>query len=129
MDNLLIIVAFWLMLVGVWGGLSLVHSGRKNQSPRAPAPPQPRAPVRPRPMMRPRPSAGQTQPGAPVSEVDMLRAEVEHLRTELMALSSAAARQERPRTRHYRTGVYADLPRMLRRHVREVRNVRNPMHV
>ncbi len=67
--------------------------------------------------------------GGLFSEVDMLRAQVEHLRTEVASLSETATRQERSRTRRYQTGVYADLPRMLRRHVKEARNERHPLGV
>jgi hypothetical protein len=59
----------------------------------------------------------------------MLRAQVEHLRTEVVALSETATRHEKPRTRRYQTGVYADLPRMLRRHVKDARSERNPLGI
>jgi hypothetical protein len=67
--------------------------------------------------------------GGLFSEVDMLRAQVEHLRTEVTALSGSSVRPEKPRIKRYRTGAYTDLPRMLRRHVREARNLRHPLGV
>ena len=98
MDTLVFIVAFWLMLVGVYGAYSLVNSGR-NSSKRGRAAQATRVPVRPaRPVMRPRP-VNQPQTSGHLSEVDILRAEVQHLRTEVVALSTAAARYERPRMR------------------------------
>jgi hypothetical protein len=60
------------------------------------------------------------------SEVDMLRAQVEELRSEIAALSGGpAGRQDRPRLRRHSIGVYTYLPRLLRRQVREVRSVRH----
>jgi hypothetical protein len=59
------------------------------------------------------------------SEVDLLRAQVEELRTELAALSSSpATRPERPRLRRHGIGLYTYLPPALRRQVREVRSSR-----
>ena len=62
-----------------------------------------------------------------LSEVDLLRAQVEELRSEIAALSGAApARPERTRTRRHGLGLYTHLPRLLRRQVREIRSVRRP---
>jgi hypothetical protein len=60
------------------------------------------------------------------TEVDYLRAEVQHLRSEITALSYdqpavPAGRQDRPKQRRYRTGNYTQLPRVLRRQVKEAR--------
>jgi hypothetical protein len=128
-EILVIIVAFWLLLVGAYGGLTLIngrakagHGGLTAGSPRIRIANWERTPL---------PGSSEAAPlGGLFSEVDMLRAQVEHLRTEVVALSeTAATRTERPRTRRYQTGVYADLPRMLRRHVKEVRDVRHPLGI
>lgn len=58
------------------------------------------------------------------SEVDFLRAEVQHLRSEIFALSAEQPRQMRPKQRRYRTGATSHLPRTLRRQVNEVRGFR-----
>jgi hypothetical protein len=74
----------------------------------------------PQPVESRRPARAST--GGLFSEVDMLRAQVEQLRSEVAALSSGSApRLERPRLRRYRTGVYTYLPRLLRQQVRDVR--------
>jgi hypothetical protein len=116
-----IIVAFWLLLVGAYGGLNLLSARSKEQR-------------RPGASTAVRFRADGTEDIAPLgglfSEVDMLRAQVEHLRTEVVALSETATRHERPRTRRYQSGVvYTELPRMLRRHVKEVRHERHPLGV
>jgi hypothetical protein len=66
-------------------------------------------------------------------EVDYLRAEVQHLRSEINALSydapagpAPAGRQDRPKQRRYRTGNYTQLPRVLRRQVKEARGKFGP---
>ena len=118
MEILVVIVAFWLLLVGAYGGLNLL-SARGKASRRATAQPSPRSAG----------PAANAPLGGLFSEVDILRAQVEHLRTEVVALSETATRHERPRTRRYQTGVYSDLPVMLRRHVKEVRSERNPLGV
>jgi hypothetical protein len=74
-----------------------------------PKPQQPRRfelPARPRP-----------------TEVDVLRAQVQHLRSEIVAMSSDGepVRQDRPRQRRYRTGNYTHLPRKLTRQMNEAR--------
>lgn len=67
------------------------------------------------------------------TEVDYLRAEVQHLRSEINALSydapagpAPAGRQDRPKQRRYRTGNYTQLPRVLRRQVKEARGKFGP---
>jgi len=58
-------------------------------------------------------------------EVSFLRAQLQHLRSEINALSSGKYRRtERPKQRRYRTGNYTHLPRTLRRQVNEVRGFR-----
>ena len=120
MEILVVIVAFWLLLVGAYGGLQLL-SARSKADQRRSAQPSHNA-------------RQKTKDAAPLgglfSEVDLLRAQVEHLRTEVVALSETATRQERPRARRYQSGVvYTELPRMLRRHVKEARNERHPLGV
>jgi hypothetical protein len=119
-EILVIIIAFWLLLVGAYGGLQLLGA-RNKQGQRRQA----------QPAARSRTAAGaKDEPlGGLFSEVDMLRSQVEHLRTEVVALSETATRQERPRTRRYQTGVYADLPGSLRRHVKEARDERHPIGI
>jgi hypothetical protein len=119
-EILVIIVAFWLLLVGAYGGLTLLNA--RNKANRR---------LRTQPAVRPRTdgSSGPAPLGGLFSEVDMLRAQVEHLRTEVVALSETATRHEKPRTRRYQTGVYTDLPRMLRRHVKEARSERHPLGI
>ena len=125
MEILAIIVAFWLLLVGIYGGLSLAGSSRRRrQATRRNATVRSAA-------VTARTGTTTDQPvlGGLFSEVDMLRSQVEHLRSEVNALSGAPVRQEKPRIKRYRTGAYTDLPRMLRRHVREARNLRHPLGV
>jgi hypothetical protein len=66
--------------------------------------------------------------GDPYAEVSMLRAQIEHLRSELVALAGSPEREvRRNRSRRYKVGPYTDLPNPLRRQVREVRSVRRPL--
>lgn len=124
MEVLVIIAAFWLMLVGVYGGYSLVSSSRRRRA--APARPPAAEPAQlPSRVATPR----QAAPPALFSEVEMLRAQVEHLRSEVVALSGEAPPPSRPRIRRYRTGAYTDLPRGLRRQVRQVRSVRHTVRI
>ena len=65
--------------------------------------------------------------GAISQEVDLLRAQVQRLRSELTALThspstSSRPRFERPRLQRYHTGAYTQLPRPLRQQVSEARN-------
>ena len=122
MEILVIIVAFWLMLVGIYGGLSLMNSSKRKRERTHHS-----ATVRSAAVAR---TVSTAQPvlGGLFSEVDMLRVQVEDLRSQVVALSGAG-RPERPRQRRYSSGVYTDLPRMLRRHVKEVRSIRHPLHV
>ena len=146
MDTLILIVALWFIILGVYGAFFLpagrgrmrntgdrsantifheAFASTQRVEERAPAPePQPRRPNRglgDRGVIREilPPAAGL------FSEVDMLRAQVEELRSEIAALSgSGGSRPDRPRLRRYGIGVYTHLPRLLRRQVREVRSVR-----
>jgi hypothetical protein len=135
METLIIIVAFWLIVVGIYGALPLVRgvahgpargAPRVSRSPLAsissfslPHRQESRPAVQRQTERIPSPSL--------FSELDMLRAQVEHLRSQLVALSSASSREERARHRRYRSGPYAELPRPLRRQVHEVRSVRHPL--
>jgi hypothetical protein len=129
-EILVIIVAFWLILVGGYGAMTLLNGNAKHPAPRRTPAAAPRVRGGAQFGQQPLPGAPATsQLGGLFSEVDLLRAQVEHLRTEVVALSDVATRYEKPRTRRYRTGVYSDLPRMLRRQVKEVRNIRHPLGV
>jgi hypothetical protein len=141
-EIVVVILAIWLVLLGLYGAwpyLAAINFGALTA-----ARPQARPavdlqeryndqiaaaaaalaqPERPLPH---RPAARASVPGL-FSEVDMLRAQVEQLRSEIVALSSAPLRPDRPRLRRYSTGVYTYLPRPLRQHVREIRvNRRHP---
>jgi hypothetical protein len=123
LEVLVIIAAVWLMLVGVYGGYSLISSSRRRRVGRNQAavtpPPIPVRPTGPRSA----PSPGLS------SEVELLRAQIEHLRSEVVALSGEPLPHARPRIRRYRAGAYTDLPRTLRRQVRQVRSVRRTTRV
>jgi hypothetical protein len=123
LEVLVIIAAIWLMLLGIYGGYSLVVSSRRRRVRRDQGTVTPaEIPARP---AGPRPT---TSP-ALASEVEMLRAQVEHLRSEVVALSGEPPPDARPRIRRYRAGAYTDLPRTLRRQVRQVRSVRHTTRV
>jgi hypothetical protein len=133
-ETLLIIVAIWLVLIGVYGAMPLLRRTPRPAPPRIASAPvleavQRQVEARPEPVVvppkreeartLPQPLAA---PGDPYAEVSMLRAQVEHLRSELVALTHSAERAERARARRLRTGPYKDLPRPLRRQVHEVRS-------
>jgi len=64
-------------------------------------------------------------PNAILSEVDLLRAQVRHLRSEVFAMAGNPPEPvEKKTSRRYRAGANSDLPRPLRRHLRETRGVR-----
>ena len=137
MEVIIVILAIWLALIGLYGAwpyVSAVNFGAIFARPQISAGPefaireryndqiaaaaavlaQPELQLPPRPVVR------ASLPNLP-TEVDILRAQVEQLRSELDALSTTATRLDRPRLRRYRTGVYTYLPRPLRQHVRELR--------
>jgi hypothetical protein len=207
MQTLVLIIAFWLILLGIYGALPIMMAPfrRRDRARRAApaarfesAPPAPRVAPAPPPPVRaaaappieiprvvsvsqpipviksvhlpaqppmepviqaaepPKPAKSRRQPvvekevivakqaasatngngsHAPVpaasavfSEVEMLREQVETLRTEIASLSTRGQRDRTPPAKRYRTGSYTDLPRHLRRQVREVRNERRPAH-
>jgi hypothetical protein len=127
MEAILILVAFGLIFGGVFGLLAQLRGEVKDRTHQLAAgawlPPE-------RPIARPALSQPAQSPGMGglFSEVDMLRAQVEHLRSEIVALSSEPPRQERSQSRRYQTGPYAYLPRDLRREVHRVRSIRHVMH-
>jgi hypothetical protein len=136
METIILIVAFWLVILGAYCVVILLRDQSSTREATQPA-------VRERVVFGWPDREEQQLPPAPVrsgrrdesrqvsglySEVDLLRAQVERLRSEIVALSGATnAGRDRPRVRRYRTGVYTYLPRMLRRHVREVRSFRRPL--
>ena len=121
METVVLVIALWLILVGIYGGLSLLSGPPRNAQPRA----------------QRRPKARQAAPqqyaqaydlerdasGAILSEVDLLRAQVRHLRSEVFAMS-ATPQEDKPAAKPKRYRGQADLPRPLRRHFRETRGVR-----
>ena len=137
MEIIAVILAIWLVLLGLYGAwpyLGAINFGALIERPQTALRPsidlQARyndqiaaaaaALAQPDLRLPHRPEARASVPGL-FSEVDMLRAQVEQLRSEIVALSATQARADRPRLRRYRTGVYTYLPRPLRQHVREVR--------
>ena len=144
MEVLILIVAFWLILIGVYGAFFLPN-GSSSKPPRRPAIGNVESPFHDafaatqrseerRPVVSQRsaaPSRGVAAEHRPApeeySEVDFLRAQVEQLRTELVALTGSTSRPERPRLRRAGTGMYTLLPKDLRRQVHEVRSVRRPL--
>jgi hypothetical protein len=149
-DTLILIVAFWFILIGIYGAFVLPNGSKsfRQASSRTPATAlfhdafassQRVEDRRPAPTPRPeqvqlerrRHDAAAVRDDRPTasgfsSEVDMLRAQVEELRSEIAALSSApGGRPDRPRMRRHGIGVYTYLPRLLRRQVREIRSVRS----
>ena len=127
METVVLVIALWLILVGIYGALSLLSG----------SPAQAKSRLMPR-----RTGATQLEPpdahaepygapydmehdasGAILSEVDLLRAQVRHLRSEIFAMADkvqVAAGGNKPRRYRGQT----DLPRPLRRHLRETRSVR-----
>ena len=121
MQTVVLIIALWLILVGIYGAVSLLRGApapeRKvthRHIPRRAATEQRGAVIRDVP----------EAPNAILSEVDLLRAQVRHLRSEVFAMSGKPPEPaDKNKTRRYRAGAYNDLPRPLRRHLRETRGV------
>ena len=122
MEILALLAGLWTAFVVVYGGLSARAAFRRQQLEK-----QQQASIRSQAFTR-RSSTDQPVLGGLFSEVDMLRLQIETLRSEMSALSTAP-RSEKARLRRYRSGLYTDLPRSLRRQVREVRNFRRPIGV
>lgn len=120
MEILALLVILWLMLASLYGSIWLVVSLRRRSefARRSSA-----VSLTGRSSHRGR--------GVPqrTSEVEMLRAQVQHLRTEVYALSVTPPPIEKSRARRHRSGVSTDLPRVLRRQVREVRSTRHPLGI
>ena len=127
METVVLVIALWLILVGIYGALSLLTGTAKESQPRA----------------QRRPKAAQTRPSAPhverygapfnieqdapsaiLSEVDLLRAQVRHLRSEIFAMADKPQADVEPAGKPKRYRGQNDLPRPLRRHLRETRSVR-----
>jgi len=127
METVVLVIALWLILVGIYGALSLLSS--------APGTSQPRAQRRPK-AAQTRASAPHVEPyGAPynleqdapsaiLSEVDLLRAQVRHLRSEIFAMADKPQVDVGSAGKPKRSRGQNDLPRPLRRHLRETRGVR-----
>jgi hypothetical protein len=122
LEILAVIVGFWLVLVSVYIGLIVVAAYRRRQKTKQQGGIRSAA-------FSARTGTSTDQPvlGGLFSEVDMLRVQVETLRSEMSALNGVP-RGERARLRRYSSGQYTDLPRTLRRQVRQVREVRNFRH-
>jgi hypothetical protein len=142
LEAVIVIASIFLILMGIYGVMPLLRtaSPRTNAAGAPKFAPNPiveaiqrevearPAPVRP--AVRRQVPLQDFQTGDPYAEVSMLRAQVEHLRSELVALSSnTASKADRPRSRRSRIFHYTDLPRPLRRQVREVRSVRRPARI
>lgn len=122
METLAILFGFWLALAAVYGGVSGYSAYQRRRQQR-----QQKASIRSGAFTA-RASTDQPVLGSLFSEVDMLRAEVETLRSEMSALHGGS-HIEKARLRRYRSGAYTELPRSLRRQVREVRNFRHAVSV
>jgi hypothetical protein len=127
METVVLVIALWLILVGIYGALSLL-SGAPNGQPRAQRRPR-AAQVRESAPHVERYGAPynmeQEAPNAILSEVDLLRAQVRHLRSEIFAMADKPAAEvgsAANKPKRYRG--QPELPRPLRRHMRENRGVR-----
>jgi len=126
METVVLVIALWLILVGIYGALSLLSGTPKGQ---------PRAQRRPR-AAQVRESAPhverygapfnmeQDAPNAILSEVDLLRAQVRHLRSEIFAMADKPQPEIGSASKPKRYRGQPELPRPLRRHLRENRGVR-----
>ncbi len=142
MEILVVIVAFWLVILGVYGALPFLRGRGFGAAER----PRVRVERRPTPLRQggrapltfasqpdelPASTGALSSRGPQVaglfSEVDLLRAQVQQLRSEIGGQASFGTWGEKQRTRSHPTGVSAQLPTDLRRHVQEVRNTRRYM--
>jgi hypothetical protein len=119
LDSLVIIAGLWLVLIAVYVGLVAyaAYRGRRQANRR-------QATIRSGALT----SSDPTSRGGSFSEVDTLRLQVETLRSQMSA-GGGSPRSEKARLRRYASGQYAELPRSLRRQVREVRNYRHAIGV
>jgi len=127
METVVLVIALWLILVGIYGALSLLSSAPDGLQPRAQRRPK-AAQVRPSAPHVERYGAPfnieQDAPNAILSEVDLLRAQVRHLRSEIFAMADKPQLDVEPAGKPKRYRGQNDLPRPLRRHLRETRGVR-----
>ena len=146
MEILVIIVAFWFVLIGVYGALPLFR-GRPlwgGSEVATAVTTERRAPIRqsfaPERRIRERANGlaalsqavaasraaneNAVSVGGLFSEVDLLRAQVEQLRAEVGASAGTGHWGEKPRTRRHGSGAAAYLSSDLRRQVREARSTR-----
>jgi hypothetical protein len=129
METVVLVIALWLILVGIYGALSLLSGTPGAARPRAERRPKAAAQVRPSAPHVERYGAPynmeQDAPNAILSEVDLLRAQVRHLRSEIFAMADkppveVGGAGNKPK--RYRG--QPELPRPVRRHLRETRGVR-----
>jgi hypothetical protein len=127
METVVLVIALWLILVGIYGALSLLSGAPKGSQPRAQRRPK-AAQMRPSAPHVERYGAPfnieQDAPSAILSEVDLLRAQVRHLRSEIFAMADKPQADVEPAGKPKRYRGQNDLPRPLRRHLRETRSVR-----
>ena len=124
MEILAAIIGFWMILVGTYIVLTVSTVRRRQELEE-----HQQAGIRSAAFSaRMGTSIDQPVLGGLFSEVDTLRIQVETLRSEMSALNGDP-RGERARLRRYRSGQYTELPRTLRRQVREARNFRHPVGV
>jgi hypothetical protein len=139
MDIVIAIIGVWLVLLGAYGLLPVLrrNGGREGRPPKvriesAWTPASDSAPIAASPSPE-KQYVGTRQVAAqagPDSEIDFLRRQVEQLRSELVAYSGRPAlRDERPRLRRYRVGLYTRLPSFLRQRIRESRLSRRSFSV
>ena len=127
METIVLVIALWLILVGIYGALSLLTEPNASQPsaerrPKAKAASPRPSPPRVEPYRAPYDPEEET-PNAILSEVDLLRAQVRHLRSEIFAITDQPAEDQAKAPKRYRHPD-RDLPRPLRRHLRESRGVR-----
>lgn len=135
MEILAVVVAFWLVSAGLYGAVSWLRSQDSPAALRSLRPPRSafisgssRLARQARAALAAGPIAGPARllsaPSGTIDplEIDVLRARVEYLRGELIALQSVARVYEKPR--RPAAGVPARLPRPLRRRVREAQLTR-----
>ena len=128
METVVLVIALWLILVGIYGALSLLSGAPRTARPRVER--RPRAAQLRASAPRVEPYGApyhmeQDAPSAILSEVDLLRAQVRHLRSEIFAMAdkpTAATEPAADKPKRYRG--QPELPRPLRRHMRESRGAR-----
>jgi hypothetical protein len=123
LEILAAIAGLWMLLLGAYSIVAVANSRRGRASAMQ------RAGIRSAAFSaRMGVSTEQGVLGGLFSEVDTLRLQVETLRSEVSALHGDPG-VEKAHLRRYRAGQYTELPRRLRRQVREVRNFHRPLEV